>query len=150
MIENQFHANIVLSNDQCKSLSSIHPMYRVPKEIGVITFLGVGESFNRDTVHLLIRFEPFAALEMAMIESVIGRVFGESYEKVLRNPGALYSVIIKTMLQSPLRNPKQFIRKRAETFAKEIVKWRLEQIRAHKEDEERDWQAMRFDMPEWV
>ena len=156
MIENLFHAKIVLSNKECQTLSSIHPMYKLPKEIGVITFLGVeeGEYYSLNTVHLLIRFDSFARQEKAMLEEVITRVFGKGRGEMLNNNSEpreySYNAIIKMTLKDPLRNPKQLIRKRAGMFAKEILKWRQEQIRRHKKEEEQNWQEMRRDMPEWV
>jgi hypothetical protein len=78
---------------------------------------------------------------MALVTTVIiERVFGEKYALAFGNDVGMFGtyllrVIITTKLREPLRNPERYIRTKAEAFAREIVKWRQEQIRLHKEKE---------------
>lgn len=154
MAESLLHASIVLSNEQHQSLRRIHPMYEVPKVIGVITFLGV-DNVNKETVYLLIRFEPFAYNDSFMITTVIERLFGKKYELAFGNDVGMFGtyllrVIITTKLREPLRNPERYTQTKAEAFAREIVNYQREKIRVHKEEEEEHWQSARFDLPEHV
>jgi hypothetical protein len=152
MAESLLHASVVLSNEQYQLLRSIHPMYTVPKEIGVITFLGV-DNVHKGTVHLLIRFEPSLVSDVAMLTKVVERLFGQKYDLAFGNDLGMLGfdplrVIITTKLQEPLRNPDQYLRKKAQAFVREIVKWRQEQIRRHRQEEDEHWQSFKFNLPE--
>jgi hypothetical protein len=152
MVENLLHANIVLSSEQYQILLTLGSVYRVPKEIGTITYLGV-DSVDRDTVHLLIRFEKFAYVT-PMVSTIIELMFGKKYEMAFGNDIGMFGsylarILITTKLKDPLRNPQRFIQGRAERLAAEIVNWRREEAREHREEADEDWHSyLKHELPE--